>query len=86
MGTSLFFKLCHFYQQVYHPEKSFIKMLHLRRFDLFCRDVFCSMFDSFESIQKVSELKCSRENMVAAAVVAVAGEAAEAAITAARER
>ena len=44
------------------------------------------MFDSFESIQKVSELKCSRENMVAAAVVAVAGEATEAAITAARER
>jgi hypothetical protein len=43
------------------------------------------MFDSFESIQKVSELKCSRENM-AAAVVAVAEEAAEAAITAARER
>jgi hypothetical protein len=42
------------------------------------------MFDSFESVQKVSELKCSRENMVAAAVVAAVE--AEAVTTAAQER
>jgi flagellar hook-basal body complex protein FliE len=49
---------------------------------------FCSVFDSVESIQKVSELKCSREIMVPAEVVAVvvAVEEAEAAITAAQER
>ena len=46
------------------------------------------MFGSVESIQKVSELKCSREIMVLAEVVAVvvAAEGAEAAITADQER
>jgi hypothetical protein len=42
------------------------------------------VFDSIESIQKVSELKCSREITVPAEVVAA--EEAEAAITADQER
>ena len=41
------------------------------------------MFDSFESIQKVSDLRCSREIMVA---VVVAAEEAVAAIIAVQER